>query len=678
MVLGAIVLTVYGTWSSWVRLPADLSAATQAATLAWAIGLFACVGAMIGLSAALLGLLAGRCVAAPRRPVLAAIAEALLLTALFIWLLLNELLVAMTSEVLGLRSLTLLYHNPAAVMENAWAMGGRYLVVTGLAAGMVCAAVYRLSVRSFRRAHGEHAEFGRRPAWASPRLAGVLSGGCALLAVLVGWQMMGRPSKAFAVLLRSAPPLRALDLSRRVLGDPLAGPAPTDFGPPLITDADYVASFAEPRRPAPNVVYILLESTPAKALHCYGYPKTDITPNLDALAADGVLFEHCLGTASFSSCGLTSIATSLYMLRGPQFDYFANTSFPLVTLPRALKWAGYQLTLFSSGNEAFDNINSIIPPADFEVYFSHDTSDIHKTDSMRMDDRYAVERFEAWLGQRNDDRPFYSGFYLQSPHFNYEVPEPWFSHDLPVPPVFSNGDGILHIPPDVLPRLRNQYDNALRYADHWVGRIVAAVEQAGELDRTIFVVTGDHGEAFMEHGLARHGTHTWEEMIHIPLIIHVGPAVRAALPYTLPSRVVGTVSGIDVAPTVAALAGLPPHPSWQGLNVLDPAYTGHNQPVFSMTQYTRWQEVACLNRIKYICDLSDACEYLFDLSTDPGEKHNLVAERPALAAAMRALLSGWHMHQLSYYDPANRPFTHYIGRYEPSPDLLARIAAALN
>jgi hypothetical protein len=184
MVLGAIVLTVYGTWSSWVRLPTDLSAATQAATLAWAIGLFACVGAMIGLSAALLGLLAGRCVAAPRRPVLAAIAEALLLTALFIWLLLNELLVAMTSEVLGLRSLTLLYHNPTAVMENAWAMGGRIPGRHGPGGGYgLCVPFNRLSVRSFRRAHGGHAEFGRRPAWASPRLAGVISGGCALLAV---------------------------------------------------------------------------------------------------------------------------------------------------------------------------------------------------------------------------------------------------------------------------------------------------------------------------------------------------------------------------------------------------------------------------------------------------------------------------------------------------------------
>ena len=63
----------------------------------------------------------------------------------------------------------------------------------------------------------------------------------------------------------------------------------------------------------------------------------------------------------------------------------------------------------------------------------------------------AVEEFEKWIAGRSDPRPFYTGFYLQSPHFNYEIPEPWASHYQPVPPLYSNGDGILHIPPEVLP-----------------------------------------------------------------------------------------------------------------------------------------------------------------------------------------------------------------------------------
>jgi arylsulfatase A-like enzyme len=290
---------------------------------------------------------------------------------------------------------------------------------------------------------------------------------------------------------------------------------------------------------------------------------------------------------------------------------------------------------------------------------------------MRMDDRHAVGRFIQWIAARNDPRPFYCGFYLQSPHFNYEVPEPWASHYQPVPPLYSNGDGILHIPADVLPKLKNQYDNALRYADHFIGQIVDALATAGVLDRTIIIAVGDHGEGFMEHGLARHGVHTWEEMIHIPLIIWLGPELRAACPRPLPSIVASTVSGLDVAPTLAALVDLPPHPSWQGLNVLDPAYTSRDRPVFSMTQYTRWQETACLDGLKYLYDLTEAREFLFDLRADPGEQHNLARSNPALAAAMRQLLAGWHTYQLAYYAVPNRPA--YVGRYQPDPATLDAI-----
>ena len=117
-------------------------------------------------------------------------------------------------------------------------------------------------------------------------------------------------------------------------------------------------------------------------------------------------------------------------------------------------------------------------------------------------------------------------------------------------------------------------------------------------------IIGDHGEAFMEHGLARHGVHLWEEMIHVPLILYLGPQVRSNLP-GLRSTVPDTVSGIDVAPTLAALAGIPPHPSWQGTNILAPDYSSSNRPVFSVLQLTRWQEAVTLDKVKYLYDLSD-------------------------------------------------------------------------
>ena len=172
----------------------------------------------------------------------------------------------------------------------------------------------------------------------------------------------------------------------------------------------------------------------------------------------------------------------------------------------------------------------------------------------------------------------------------------------------------------------------------------------------------------MEHGLARHGVHTWEEMVHTPLIVWVGPEVRASLPSPLPSVVTDTVSGLDIAPTIAALVGFTPYPGWQGVDALAPEYSGRDRPIFSMTQYTRWQETVCIDGMKYLYDLTDAMEFLFDLQSDPGEQHNLAHERPDLADAMRAMLAGWHTWQLTYYSVPNRSV--YVGNYTPDPETL--------
>jgi arylsulfatase A-like enzyme len=672
MVYGGAALAVYGGWVACARLPGAEPVGMRLGASAWAIAVFAAVGMTIAAGTAAAALLGTWPIRRSRyRPAAAAVIETAIVVPLFGWLILNEFVYSTTSEVLGLDTFSLIWHNTRAVFENAWAMGARYLLTAGGLTLTAIVVVNRLSARSFRSLCSP-----ARVPYRSRllRFGGSMTGVLVLTAALLGWQYPSASSEALTVVFRSAPPLRAFNLARTWVGNELAGPAPTHFGEPIIPDAEYQARMGSPRKPAPDVVLIVLESVSAKALHCYGYPRADITPNMDALAADGTLFEHCLAAASFSSYGLVSLQTSLHMLRAEHYDHFVDLSFPYMSLPMALKLAGYELAVFSSGNEAWDSLDQFCPPKNYDVYFTHDTTpQIPKPDCMRMDDHYAVEAFEAWLSKRADPRPFYCRFYLQSPHFNYEVPEPWASHYLPVPPMYSNGDGIIHIPPDVLPLLKNRYDNSMRYADYWVGRIRAALERAGAFDNTVIVIIADHGEAFMEHGLARHGVHLWEEMIHIPLIFHVGERVRRSLPHPLPSRVPGTVSGIDIAPTVAGLVGICPHPSWQGLDVLAPGYTGRDRPIFSILQLTRWQELVCINKLKYMYDLTEAEPHLFDLQADAGERTDLVRERPQLAAALREMLAGWSTYQMDYYAPANRPFTHYVGRYQPDSALLQRL-----
>jgi len=671
MALGAVLFSLYGVWIACARLPDNLTWSTWLGSWIWSLALFAAAGMIVCAMVSGTALLTASQSSWSRRPLIAAIIETIILAPLILWLLLNEFVYSKTSEVVGPESLTMLWHNPGAVLEAAWEMGAIYLVTTALCTLMAIAVILRLSYRSHLLLWptGKNIQLSGRTSHNSSLIRS-MTAGLVILAVMLTWQFASKPGKALTTVFRSAPPLRAFNLTRKFVGIDLDGPVPQRFGGPIISEEEYQKMMGTPRTPTPNVVLIILESVSAKALHCYGYHRSDITVNMDRLANEGTLFEHCLATASFSSYSLVSIMTSLHMLRDETNDHFSDISFPFLGLPRALKLAGYQPALFSSGNESFDNINHFYPPADFEIYFSHDTCDIKKADCMRMDDKYAVGQFENWIDQRNDPRPFYCSFYLQSPHFNYEVPEPWHSYYQPVPPLYSNGDGIIHIPEDVLPLLKNQYDNSMRYADYWVGRIRSALESKGVFDDSVIIITADHGEAFMEHGFARHGVHLWEEMIHIPLIIHVGKNIRQSLGHSLPSRVPGTVSGVDIAPTIAGLVGISPHPSWQGYNVLAPDYTSKDRPIFSILQLTRWMEAVCLNKYKYVYDLTDVQSLLFDLNTDPEEKIDLTEKDSQLTSTLKTILGAWHTRQLTYY--ANQPYTHYIGCYEPDDLTSAR------
>src|SRR5207253_6909207 len=135
-----------------------------------------------------------------------------------------------------------------------------------------------------------------------------------------------------------------------------------------------------------------------------------------------------------------------------------------------------------------------------------------------MDVRSAVEAVDSWLSRRlhspasslpgtavagaaaGSTQPFYASFSLPSTHFDYTVPEPWSKYYQPTASPYGNGNAIVKIPANELPLLRNQYDNALRYADYWVGRIVDALKAADAFDNCAIAIIGDHGEAFMEHG----------------------------------------------------------------------------------------------------------------------------------------------------------------------------------
>jgi len=188
---------------------------------------------------------------------------------------------------------------------------------------------------------------------------------------------------------------------------------------------------------------------------------------------------------------------------------------------------------------------------------------------------------------------------------------------------------------------RELYDGELAFVDHHLGRVLDALAKRPFADRTIVIITSDHGEAFGEHGLYRHGFEVWEELVRVPLLIYV--------PGVTPRRVAARRSAIDIVPTILDIFGVPrpareQKDAFHGVSLLadvlaPPGYVPASRVVYidmPAGPYNDSREAYIENDLKLITSGNRALG-LFDLKTDPGEKRDLLDDtskaRPLLSKA---------------------------------------------
>src|SRR5688572_467153 len=361
-----------------------------------------------------------------------------------------------------------------------------------------------------------------------------------------------------------------------------------------------------------NVVLITLDTLRADHLGTYG--NTEVrTPNLDQLAGRSVVFEQAMTSAPLTLPAHSSIMTGQFP---PRHGVRDNGGFFLgpdqVTMAELLSAQGFK-TGAAVGAFVLDSKWGL--DQGFATY--QDDFDLSKVKAMslasiRRPGNEVVDLALKWMDGVAGER-FFSWLHLYDPHAPYVSPEPYKSQ-------FEG----------------HPYRGAVAFTDAQVGRVLAFLKDRGLTDRTIVIVTGDHGESLGEHGEGTHGFFIYESSMHVPLIIH------APFSQTAGRRVARPVRTVDIMPTVLdllqmpvpdALAGVSLAPLLAGARELsNVAMEGYAEAMYPLHHYG-WSELTATRSDRY--KLIDAPRpELYDLERDPGERTNIFEERRSVGDAM--------------------------------------------
>jgi arylsulfatase A-like enzyme len=237
----------------------------------------------------------------------------------------------------------------------------------------------------------------------------------------------------------------------------------------------------------------------------------------------------------------------------------------------------------------------------------------------------AVQRWIDARTARNDTRPVFLFVHLWDVHYDFVPPPPYdttfdsdYSGDISGANFFFDSRIRAGMPSRDLAYLEALYDGEIAWTDETFGRIRDALEEADLLDDGILAVTADHGDEFFEHGGKGHRQTLFREVLRVPLLLRA--------PGRLPAgrRIQALSRGIDLAPTLLDLAGLPGAEDCFGTSlrpVIAGSATGHAPRALSeLFSNGRIQRMVRTARWKFVDDMARNQRYFIDLQADPGEQ----------------------------------------------------------
>jgi len=380
-----------------------------------------------------------------------------------------------------------------------------------------------------------------------------------------------------------------------------------------------------------NVVMISLESTAAQYLSLYG-DKNEAMPNLSALAQKALVFENAYAAYPESIKGLFSVLCSTFPAFDSQPEEYAHLDCRSVA--SVLRDAGYRTAMFHSGRFGYLGMESIIRNRGYQTL--EDAGDIagNHNSSFGVDEPATVARMLAWIDNLPRGQRFFLTYLPIAGHHPYATPE--------------HG-------PFVGTAEIDQYRNALHYGDVSLGALVEGLRARGLEQNTVWVIYGDHGEAFRQHeGNYGHTFFLYEENVHVPFLIAApgwsSGALRGAL--RKQERVRKVVSLVDTAPTILDLMGIAPPGNYQGRSMFDSGLDRAPDPTPRMALFFTDYSLGLLGlrdgRWKFIYETGSGRVRLFDLERDPGERSDVSAREAARVSWYSRVVRGWSSAQKSY------------------------------
>lgn len=380
-----------------------------------------------------------------------------------------------------------------------------------------------------------------------------------------------------------------------------------------------------------NVVMIMLESTRARSATPYN-EDLETTPYLDDLAEESLLVERAYTTIPHTTKALVSAECGVPPRLAREIPEAEPDGIPARCLADLLKEQGYETAFFQPGGVEWENRPQLIENFGHEDLISledMDTTGFEMANYFGYEDAIMYEPIRNWL-EENGDEPFFNTYKTLTPHHQYLAPGRYGRED------FVENDEV------------NNYLNSVRYVDFFVKNIIDMYKEMGLYEDTVFVIYGDHGEGFKEHGRTQHDNVIWEEGLRVPLIVHDPQRFRSG------KRVNGPADLTDILPTVVDLLEY---------EVMDGDYPGYSLldlPEDRTLKFRCWHDDKCLASLngdeKYIYHYKGEQpagmdqEQFFDLSRDPLEKNNLANLYPRELEQRKKELLEWQAENERFYE----------------------------